>query len=122
MWLKGWLPTTEAGAVAVLTSTPGSEPNDVLTLGAGYLSFFGIGLAALRWWKMVDRYRQQRFSWFPVLVVGLLSMVLSGFFWPQGEPPVGALALVASAVIVQWVSPWQPPTPPASRKLRLRYA
>jgi serine/threonine protein kinase len=122
MWLKGWLPTTEAGAVAVLTSTPGNDSNDVLTLGAGYLSFFGIGLAALRWWKMVDRYRPQRFSWFPVLVVGLLGVVLGKLFLPESDSWIGTLALVVSSIIVQWVSPWQPPTPPASRKLRLRYA
>jgi hypothetical protein len=41
----------------------------------------------------------------------------------QPGPVMAALVLVMSATIVQLVSPWEPPPPPANaRRVRLRYA
>jgi hypothetical protein len=46
------------------------------------------------------------------------------FVWPWFEQPsyFGAAALVMSAAIVQWVSPWDAPPPPMPKRLRLKYA
>ena len=40
--------------------------------------------------------------------------------WPQ--PIHGAAALIVASVIVQLVSPWEEPPPPAAKRMRLRYA
>jgi len=39
---------------------------------------------------------------------------------PQHWP--GALVLVLASAIVQLVSPWEQPPPPAAKRMRLRYA
>jgi hypothetical protein len=48
--------------------------------------------------------------------------VLLKLVWPDEEHAYGAIALVTAAVVVQWVSPWEPPPPPLAKRLRLRYA
>jgi len=66
---------------------------------------------------MTDRRRSQRFSFGPLLAVACWSFIL------LLVPPVnwrGPVVLIMSATIVQLVSPWEQPPPPASRKLRLR--
>jgi len=88
---------------------------------AGFISYFALSLCALRWWRLADRNRNHRFSCFPVIAAAFWAMVLM-FIWPKGEAPYGAIALVTSAVIVQWVSPWDQPQPRSARRLRLRYA
>ncbi|MCC6421348.1 MAG: serine/threonine protein kinase [Gemmataceae bacterium] len=92
-----------------------------LPVAASYLAYFGLALFALRWWRMADRRRPQRFSLFAVLAAGFWGYVLL-YFWPHTSPPVGFVALLMSAVIIQLVSPWEEPPPPRSRRLRLRYA
>jgi hypothetical protein len=59
-----------------------------------------------------------------VLAAGFWALVLLFVLSHKQELPYasGAIALVTAAVIVQWVSPWEPPPPSLSRKLRLRYA
>src|SRR5262249_189033 len=74
---------------------------------------------ALRWWKMAERQRPQRFSFAPILTVGFWSLILL-LVWPQ--PGRGAVALVVAAAIIQLVSPWDPPPAPANKRVRLRYA
>jgi eukaryotic-like serine/threonine-protein kinase len=95
--------------------------------GAGYLSYFGLALGVLRWWRMTDRRRKQWFSLFPVLAAGFWAFVLIGV-WPKVDGPTfasatqGAAALVMASLIVQWVSPWEPPPPPLPRRLKWRHA
>jgi len=131
LWLNGMLPhatlpdhafTKHTGGTEEWVTGPGfaGTPNQMRTM-AGYLSYFGLALCALRWWKMADRRRAHRFSCFPVLVAGFWAMVLM-FLWPSGEPPFGAIALVTASVIIQWVSPWEEPLPPLAKRMRLRYA
>jgi hypothetical protein len=36
-----------------------------IPLVASYLSYFGLALFAVRWWKLADRHRHQRFSFAP---------------------------------------------------------
>jgi hypothetical protein len=92
-----------------------------LPVAACYLSYFGLAFFALRWWKMADRRRAQRFSLFAVLSAGFWGYVLL-LLWPRPSAPVGFVSLVMTSVIVQLVSPWEQPPPPPSRRLRLRYA
>jgi hypothetical protein len=92
-----------------------------IPVAACYLSYFGLAFFALRWWKMADRRRSQRFGLFPVLAAGFWAYVLS-FLWPGSEPPRGIVALVVTSAIVQLVSPWQQPLPPRAKRIRLRYA
>jgi hypothetical protein len=96
-----------------------------IPIAACYLSYFGLAFFALRWWKMTDRRRAQRFSIFSVLSVAFWAYLLL-LLWPvstqtQGQPH-GVVALVMASVIVQLVSPWEQPPPPIPRRLRLRYA
>jgi len=88
---------------------------------ACYLSYFGLAFFALRWWRMADPQRPQRFSLFPVLAAGFWAYVLL-FLWPWPETPSGVIALVMTSVIVQLVSPWEEPPPPKAKRLRLHYA
>jgi hypothetical protein len=124
MWLEGWQPKFDDSA----TLSPGVMPGlglideNGLTAAAGYLSYFGLALAAVRWWRLTDRRRKSWFSLAPVLAAGFWALVLL-VFWPSEQPYMfGAAALVMSAAIVQWVSPWEPPPPTSPKRLRLRYA
>jgi hypothetical protein len=94
--------------------------NQTIPVAACYLSYFGLAFFALRWWKMADRNRSQRFGLFPLLAAGFWAYVLL-FLWPWPEAPRGVVALVMTAAIVQLVSPWEQPPPPRVKRLRLRY-
>jgi hypothetical protein len=92
-----------------------------IPVAARYLSYFGLAFFALRWWKMTDRRRGQRFSLFPLLAAGFWAFLLWSI-WPWHELPRGILALVMTSAIVQLVSPWDQPLPPRAKRVRLRYA
>ena len=47
-----------------------------LPVAACYLSYFGLAFFALRWWRMADRRRPQRFSLFAVLAAGFWGSLL----------------------------------------------
>jgi hypothetical protein len=94
--------------------------NHEMPVAASYLSYFGLAFFALRWWKMADRRRPQRFGLFPVLSAGFWAFLLL-FLWPWPVPPYGVVALVMTSAIVQLVSPWDQPPPPRAKRLRLRY-
>jgi hypothetical protein len=118
LWLNGWTP--QNSFVSTDPARLSRPPVDPLAVAAQYLSYFGLGLAAVRWWRLTERTRSDRFSCFPVLAVGIWALLLM-MFWPKGQPAHGAIALVTAAVIVQWVSPWEPAAPKNGKRLRLRY-
>jgi len=90
---------------------------------ASYLSYYALAFFALRWWRMTDRRRPQRFSFAPLLASGFWAWVLALLIKPHSYPMwSGAVVLVLASAIVQLVSPWEQPPPPASKRLRLRYA
>jgi hypothetical protein len=99
--------------------TSSSVFGDILPAGSGQLSYFALALFGLRWWKMTDRRRGQRFSLGPLLAAGIWGAILL-LVWPQ--PWRGLVVLVTSAAIVQLVSPVEQPAPAAARRLRLKYA
>jgi serine/threonine protein kinase len=90
---------------------------------AGYVSYYALAFFALRWWRMTDRRRPQRFSFAPLLASGFWGWVLVLLVRPYNQPLWGgAVVLVLTSAILQLVSPWEQPPPPASKRLRLRYA
>jgi len=119
LWLDGWTFDPQDLWAGVSHDSAGSG----IPVLAGYWSYFGLGFFALRWWKMADRYRPQRFSFAPILAAGFWALILLTV-WPFAERPIpwGAVALVATAVIVQLVSPWEPRPRTAAKPCRLRYA
>jgi serine/threonine protein kinase len=126
MWLGGWEPLENDQAVVLRPGDSvgvGLTHGHGLTTAAGYLSYFGLTLGAVRWWRMTERRRKNWFSLFPVLATGFWALVLGAMFWPWNEQPMfGAAALVMASAVVQWVSPWEPPPPAPPKRLRLRYA
>jgi hypothetical protein len=123
MWLDGWwprLPTSPAGSLLGLPPHfTGLFPSGGYGDLAAYVSYFALAFFALRWWKMAERQRSQRFSFAPILTAGFWSLILL-LVWPQ--PGRGAVALVVASAIIQLVSPWDPPPAPANKRVRLRYA
>lgn len=128
LWLNGWLPRFPVSEVP--NGAPFSperavwsalSTSDGISVAAGYLAYFGLVLAVLRWWRVTDRRRSSRFSFFPVLAAGFWGLVLL-VVWPWPEPPLGVGAVVMAAAIVQLVSPWEQPPPPTAKRVRLRYA
>jgi hypothetical protein len=121
LWLDGFVPRhPPSPAVAdVDTTTQLAIALPVagdLAEASATLSYFAVVFFAIRWWRMTDRRRNQRFSFAPVLAAGCWSCLLL-LVWPQLR---GALALVMAAAIVQLVSPWDQPPPPSAKRLRLR--
>lgn len=117
LWLDGWAPGMYVSETS--TSLPSSWTANPVAVGAGLVSYFGLALGLLRWWKVSDRRRSTWFSFFPVLATGVWAVLLL-LVWPWKDRPYGVAALILSSMIVQWVSPWQPPPPPTPRRLKLR--
>ncbi len=87
-----------------------------------FLSYFGLTFLVMRWWKLVERTRPQRFRFGPVLLAAFWAYLFL-FLLPGGrEREAAFVALVTASAIVQFVSPWERPQPARSRRLRLRYA
>jgi len=86
-----------------------------------YLGYFALVFVLMRWWKLSERRRTQRFSLVGVVAAAFWGTVLL-FLWPRPEEPYGVVALVLAAVIIQLVSPWEPPPAPKAKKLRLANA
>lgn len=57
------------------------------------------------WLSLTARDRKSRFRIGPILWTGLLSAILTPFFWPYGVRD-GVYIAVAIATAVQLVSPW----------------
>ena len=99
---------------------PGSQ---VRSVAISYLLYFGLVFFVMRWWKMAELGRPERFSLFAVLVAIFWAYIFY-LFWGGGPERLRFfVAVVMASVIVQLVSPWQRPAlAPRARRLRLRYA
>jgi hypothetical protein len=124
-WLDGWRLNLSGSEGLWATPAPSSLPFSLfgqrgeLPRIAGYLSYFGLAFFALRWWKLADRHRSQRFSFAPILAAGFWAFVLL-IVWPWPQLPRGPLPLLLASGIIQLVSPWEQPPPPAAKRMRLR--
>jgi hypothetical protein len=119
-WLDGWTPGLSESPTAMMGIHSESSALG-LSAGAGYLSYFGLSLGLIRWWRAVDRRRSVWFSFFPVLTAGVWALALL-VVWPNVDRPYGAASLVLGSMIVQWVSPWQVPPVATPKRLKLRRA
>jgi hypothetical protein len=88
---------------------------------ACYLSYFGMIFFVMRWWKLVEPKRSERFSLYAVLVAAFWAYVFFFLLPGQGERKVFFMAVVVSSVVIQLVSPWERPAPVRGKRLRLRY-
>ena len=96
-------------------------------VAACYLAYFGLAFFFVRWWKMADRRRPHRFSFWSVCVTGLGCFLLSRLIWPTDsqarlmpiDPTTVIVVPMMAAAVIQLVSPWEAPPPRKSRKLRL---
>jgi serine/threonine protein kinase len=108
--------------------------SSALTDVARYLSYFALAFFALRWWKLADRRRPNRFSIAPILAAGFWGLILLCLWVGGGPSPEptwrepshwlwqGTLVLTTASAIVQLVSPWEQSPPPVPRRMRLRCA
>jgi hypothetical protein len=122
LWLDGWSSGLEAPPE--LAPPDSATPANGLPQAACYLTYFALAFFALRWWRMADRRRPQRFSFAPILGAGFWGLVLLMLVLLAQAQDLwrGPLVLVLTSAIVQLVSPWEPPPPPAAKRMRLRYA
>ena len=115
-WLDGW--------VFPRGGTPADTSRDVvfggwarvnpetLSTATRYLFYFGVSAAAVRWWRLADPRRRERFRFLPVVTAGGWGAALM-FLWPweAASPALGVAPVVIAAVCVQVSSPWTPPPP-----------
>jgi hypothetical protein len=108
-WLDGWAPAHGGSFDSRFT------PDSIAT-GIRYAFYFGLAAAAMRWWKITDRQRRERFRLFPLFAAGFWGCALL-FLWPWESAPggVGVAPLVIAAVAVQVASPWAGPVSPVGR-------
>ncbi|MBX9625739.1 MAG: hypothetical protein K2X82_18210, partial [Gemmataceae bacterium] len=113
-WLDGW--------AVPRGGTPADSGRDLVVAGWGrvspatfatlmkFLFYFGLTTAAVRWWKMTDPRRKERFRFFPVAVVGFWAGAFL-FLWPweSGGAAAGVAPAVIAAVCVQVAAPWAGP-------------
>jgi eukaryotic-like serine/threonine-protein kinase len=99
-------------------------------VAAGYLAYFGLSFFLLRWWKMADRRRPYRFSFWSVAMAALICWCVMLLIGPTEErfrasvldQAMLIVAPVMAAVVIQLVSPWEASSPRQGRKLRLAKA
>jgi hypothetical protein len=109
-WLDGWgLPTGTATASSrdlVFWSGHRVSP-EALSIGVRYLFYFGLAIAACRWWLATDRGRRERVRVWPIFAAAFWGTVFL-FLWPWESAPVilGLAPLTIAAVAAQGVSPW----------------
>jgi eukaryotic-like serine/threonine-protein kinase len=109
-WLDGWgLPTGTATASTrdlVLWSGHRISP-EAFSVGVRYLFYFGLAVAACRWWVATDRHRRERVRVFPIGAAAFWGGVFV-FLWPWESAPVllGIAPLTIAAIAAQAVSPW----------------
>ncbi|HSQ57193.1 MAG TPA: protein kinase [Gemmata sp.] len=118
-WLDGWgLPTGTSNATSsdlVLWTGHRVSP-EALSIGVRYLFYFGLAVAACRWWVATDRSRRERVRVTPIIGAAFWGTVFV-FLWPWESAGVilGLAPLMIAAVAVQGVSPWSPPNDRRSR-------
>lgn len=127
-WLEGWeprlvppgAPAPEAGQ-SQLYGLVELSPQGWKT-GLSYVAYFALLLGIIRWWRMTELRRGDRFTLFPLFSVGIPAVLLWVVWAWAPEPPMETLLAVCSAaLIVQAVSPWAPRvTEPVVYRHRLR--
>jgi hypothetical protein len=120
-WLPPFTPAASAGEFTGSAPVPGQA---ISGLGgeAAYLSYYALAFFVLRWWRMADRRRVARFSFAPLLAATIWGLALTLVGPGQAVWGTSVVVLVLTSAVVQMVSPWDQPPPPAAKRVRLRYA
>jgi eukaryotic-like serine/threonine-protein kinase len=119
-WLDGWgLPSgTATSSTRDLVLWTGHRVSpEALSVGVRYLFYFGLAVAACRWWIAAERTRRERVRVVPIAGAAFWGTVFI-FLWPWESAPVilGLAPIVIAAVAVQAVSPWTPPAQPGATR------
>jgi len=133
-WLDGW--AVPRGGTAADTNRDlvvggwARVGPETLSTATRYLVYFGLTAGAVRWWRLADRRRRERFRFLPVVGAGLWAGGLL-FLWPWefASAALGVAPVVTAAVCVQVSSPWTPaaaartiPRGVPVRRLRYRHS
>jgi serine/threonine protein kinase len=97
--------------------------------------YFGVGMFAMKWWERTERFRGSRFSFWAVVLTGVVAAIIMGimhipnekameqsFFIKGLTMPPAAIVLTLTSAVVQLASPWAVAPPKANRRLRWRAA
>ena len=71
----------------------------------------------MRWWRLTDRKRKHWFALFPIVAVSFWAVVLMNLLLDDNTQAMASV--ITAALVVQLVSPYDPP--PAALPKRLRY-
>jgi hypothetical protein len=108
-WLDGWVIPRGATAAdtsrdLVIMDAMRFSP-ELLSTAARYLFYFGLTVAACRWWRFTDAARRKRVRLWPVIATTCWAGIFL-FLWPWEAAPVtlAFAPLVIAAVVVQAAS------------------
>jgi hypothetical protein len=121
LYLDGWSPQNRFDSANSDNTPKVKFVSKLIPESAQPISYFGLAFFGLRWWRMTDRRRGHWFSLGPILAARIWGFILMGL-WRNDGAWHGAMVLGMTAAIVQMVSPWEHPLPPAAKRYRLRYA
>lgn len=96
--------------------------------------FFGVGLFTMKWWDLAARFRGSRFSFWSIILTGVVGYIIFCIMMMGNEPavrqsfnskdafPSVLIILMMANGVVQLSSPWSAMPPKSSRKLRWKTA
>lgn len=133
VWLEGYAMTPTPGEIDALAahSRPSTRhpffgalyaDNRWLSVLVGHVAYYGLMLAALRWWRLADVRRSSRFAVEHVLACAFWAFVLLFLLPTADERRIGFSTFVLAAVVTQVACPRREPDPAPSKRLRLRTA
>jgi hypothetical protein len=133
LWLQGYsLPWVEDLGNALQAAPRAEEPRrhpffralyaaNTMPAAASYLGYFGLMFLILKWWKIADPRREQRFHLFPAFAAAFWAYMLF-FLLPVGERVETFAILVIASLVPQWASPIVERLPRPGKRLRLNQA
>ncbi len=123
VWLDGWaLPRGQHfpdSRDLVLPSGQRISP-ELLTVVIRAMLYYGLVLAAVRWWRMTEPHRRERFRIGPVVETAFFAGLFL-FLWVWETTPVilGLAPPVIAAIAVQLTAAWRPASRSGTPALRL---
>lgn len=129
VWLEGYSLADAALAAAAAEGTPRHPffgaiypDNRTFPVLGSHAAYFGLMFLLLRWWKDLDREREERFSFPSLGAVLFWAYVLLFLLSGTDERRTAFLSMGAMAAAVQIASPRNEPEPERSKRMRLHGA